>query len=59
MNEILMKAVKELADQYQEIVNLARKYPNDAELGKHVRISIRDYISNKEADKKVEPQDKK
>jgi|688.fasta_scaffold50652_6 hypothetical protein len=59
MNEILMKAVKELADQYQEIVNLARKYPNDAELGKQVRISIRDYISNKETDKKVESQDKK
>ena len=59
MDGILMKAVKDLADQYQKIVSLSKKYPNDSELGKHVRISIREYISNKSTDKKVESQDKK
>ena len=59
MDDILMKAVKDLADQYQKIVSLSKKYPNDPELGKQVRISIREYISNKSTDKKVESQDKK
>jgi hypothetical protein len=59
MDDILIKAVKGLGDQYQEIVNLSKIYPNDSDLGKYVRISIEKYITNKEANKKIESQNKK
>jgi hypothetical protein len=59
MNEILIKAIKGLAHQYQEILNLSKKYPNDSDLGKHVRISIESYISNKEINKDIESKNKK
>ncbi len=59
MDDILIKAIKGLADQYQEIVSLSKIYPNDSDLGKHVRISIEKYITNKEANTKIESQNKK
>jgi hypothetical protein len=56
MDEIMMKAVSDLAEQYQKIVDLAKKYPNDSELGKQVRIAVREYV-NSDINKNKKPED--
>jgi hypothetical protein len=46
MDLIMMKAVSDLAEQYQKIVDLTKKCPNDSELGKQVRIAVREYANS-------------